>query len=140
VPLWGWTAIAIGGVLALYAAFVAGLLLAGRRTDARALAGFIPDCVIFFGRLMRDPRVPRHHKWLLVALIGYLSLPFDVVPDFIPIAGQLDDAIIVALILRTLLRRGGVELIRDHWPGPPKSRDLMLRLAGDGAHRVQPRN
>jgi uncharacterized membrane protein YkvA (DUF1232 family) len=57
-------------------------------------------------------------------------LPFDVVPDFIPVAGQLDDAIIVALVLRSLLRAGGGDLIRDLWPGPEESLALILRLAG----------
>jgi uncharacterized membrane protein YkvA (DUF1232 family) len=51
-------------------------------------------------RLARDPRVPRRRKLLLLGLVGYLALPFDLVPDFIPVAGQLDDAIIVALVLR----------------------------------------
>lgn len=114
----------------LYASFVLALLLAGRRGDARALVGFVPDCVVFFGRLARDPRVPRRHRLLLLALLGYLALPFDLVPDFIPVVGQLDDALAVLLVLRTLLRRSGPELIREHWPGPERSRDLMLRLAG----------
>ena len=124
-----WIAVGFVAVVVLYAGFVAALALAGRRSDARALAGFIPDCVVFFGRLTRDPRVPRRHRVLLALLIGYLALPFDLIPDFIPVAGQLDDAIIVMLVLRTLLRSGGAELIDDHWPGPPRSRDLMLRLA-----------
>jgi uncharacterized membrane protein YkvA (DUF1232 family) len=108
---------------------VAVLLLLGRRETARAVAGFVPDCAVFFGRLLRDPRVPRRHKALLLLVVGYLALPVDLVPDFIPVAGQLDDAVLVALVLRTVLRRSGRTLIAEHWPGPPASRDLMLRLA-----------
>src|SRR5262245_33293167 len=105
------------------------LVLAGRRSDARALATFIPDCIVLVTRLSRDPRVPRRRKLLLLALVGYLALPFDLVPDFIPVAGQLDDAIVVALVLRSLIRSGGEELIRELWPGPEQSLALILRLA-----------
>lgn len=117
----------------LYAILVAGLVLAGRRGDARALAGFIPDCIVLFRRLLGDPRMPRRYRFIVVALLGYLALPFDVVPDFIPIAGQLDDAVVVALALRAILRGGGVELIEEHWPGPRSSLSLILRLADRGA-------
>jgi uncharacterized membrane protein YkvA (DUF1232 family) len=130
VSIWGWLAVGVGGVLALYAMCVLALVVAGRRADARAFARFIPDCLVFFGRLVRDPRVPRRHRALVVVLLAYLALPFDLIPDFVPVAGQLDDAIIVMLVLRTLLRRAGPELIHEHWPGPQQSRDLMLRLAG----------
>ena len=127
-----WTAplFAILLLAALWAAFVAVLLLAGRREDARALAGFVPDCFVLVSRLARDPRVPRRRKLLLIGLAGYLALPIDLVPDFIPVAGQLDDAIVVALVLRRFLRSGGAELTREHWPGPERSLRLVLRLAG----------
>jgi uncharacterized membrane protein YkvA (DUF1232 family) len=127
-----WTAalFAIALLAALWAAFVAVLLLAGRREDARALAGFVPDCFVLVSRLARDPRVPRRRKLLLIGLAGYLALPIDLVPDFIPVAGQLDDAIVVALVLRRFLRSGGAELTREHWPGPERSLRLVLRLAG----------
>lgn len=126
---WQLVLIAAGAVLAIYAAFVVALVLAGRRQDARALAGFIPDCIVLFRRLIADERVSRRRKLLLAALIGYLVLPIDLIPDFIPVAGQLDDAIIVALVLRSVLRAGGPQLLREHWPGPPASLAAMTRLA-----------
>jgi uncharacterized membrane protein YkvA (DUF1232 family) len=113
----------------VYGLFVAALALAGRRGDARAFAGFIPDCIVLFRRLLGDPRMPRRYRYIVVALLGYLALPFDVVPDFIPVAGQLDDAIVVALVLRAILRAGGLDLIEEHWPGPRSSLSLILRLA-----------
>jgi uncharacterized membrane protein YkvA (DUF1232 family) len=89
-------------VVAVWSVFAIWLVAVGRREDARALATFVPDCIVLVTRLARDPRVPRRRKLLLFALVGYLALPFDLVPDFIPVAGQLDDVIIVALVLRHL--------------------------------------
>jgi uncharacterized membrane protein YkvA (DUF1232 family) len=126
---WQWALIALAATLVVYAAALAGLALAGRRGDARALATFIPDCLVLFRALLRDPRVPTRRKVLLGALLAYLAMPIDLVPDFIPVAGQLDDAIIVALVLRSMLRAGGPELLREHWPGPDRSVDVVLRLA-----------
>lgn len=129
MSIWARSLIAIGVFVLVYAVLVLVLILAGRRESARALAGFIPDCVVLCGRLLNDPRVPRRKKFLLVAVTGYLALPFDLVPDFIPVAGQLDDVIVVALVLRSLLRGGGEQLVRAHWPGPENTLALVLRLA-----------
>ena len=118
----------LGAVLVVYAAGVAALVVAGRRTDARALARFVPDCVVLFKRLLSDPRVPRRRKALLAAMVAYLAMPIDLVPDFIPVAGQLDDAILVALVLRGVLR-GSSALLDEHWPGPQRSLDVLRRLA-----------
>jgi uncharacterized membrane protein YkvA (DUF1232 family) len=125
-------------LVVVYGAFVVALVLLGRRGDARALATFIPDCIVLVTRLAREPRVPRRRKLLLLALVLYLSLPFDLVPDFIPVAGQLDDVIVVALVLRHFLRAGGEPLIRELWPGPERSLALILRLSrtGDSAQRA----
>jgi uncharacterized membrane protein YkvA (DUF1232 family) len=130
MPWWGWSLVGIAVLALVYAAFVLALVLFGRSSDARALATFIPDCIVLVTRLAHDPRVSRRPKLLLLALVGYLALPFDLVPDFIPIAGQLDDAIIVALVLRSLVRSGGEDLIRELWPGPERSLALIVRLAG----------
>jgi uncharacterized membrane protein YkvA (DUF1232 family) len=114
--------------LVLYAAAVLVLVMLGRRRDARALAGFIPDCVVLFKRLLADPRVARWRKSLLVVMIAYLAMPIDVVPDFIPVAGQLDDAILVAVVLRTVLRSSDSGLLHEHWPGPGRSLRVIERL------------
>lgn len=117
--------------LAIYAAFIVALLLAGRRTDARAWAGFIPDCIVFGKRLMQEPTTARSTRLLLMALIAYLALPIDLVPDFIPVVGQLDDAVLVALVLRRILRTAEPDTIERCWPGPARSLALVLRLSGD---------
>jgi uncharacterized membrane protein YkvA (DUF1232 family) len=130
MPWWAWFLVGFAALALVYAAFVAVLVLVGRRGQARALATFIPDCVVLVSRLARDARVPRRRKLLLVLLVGYLALPFDLVPDFIPVAGQFDDAIIVALVLRSFIRSGDQDLIHELWPGPDESLALILRLAG----------
>jgi uncharacterized membrane protein YkvA (DUF1232 family) len=121
--------ILLAAALALYAALVVTLVIAGRKGDARALVRLVPDCVVLFKRLLTDPRVDWWRKALLVAVIAYLASPIDLVPDFVPIAGQLDDAIIVVLALRILLRGSGPRLLSEHWPGPARTLEFIRRLA-----------
>jgi uncharacterized membrane protein YkvA (DUF1232 family) len=131
VPWWLWLALTLCVLASIWLGLVAVLLATGRRAEARALARFVPDCLLLISRLMRDDRVPRRRKLLLAGLLGYLALPFDLVPDFIPVVGQLDDVLIVALVLRRLLRSEGADLVREHWPGPEPSLALLLRVVGD---------
>jgi uncharacterized membrane protein YkvA (DUF1232 family) len=123
-----WLLVGFAVAVVLYATAVLALVAVGRRSDARALAGFIPDCLLLVKRLLRDPRVPRRRKLLLGLLAAYLAMPLDLVPDFVPVAGQLDDAILVAIVLRAVLRSGGEELLSEHWAGPPRSLELVRRL------------
>lgn len=126
---WVWLLVSFGVLLAVWTSLVLWLVAAGRRSDARALATFVPDCILLVTRLVRDPRVPYRRKLLLVGVAAYLASPLDLVPDFIPVAGQLDDAILVGLVLRHLVRAGGEPLLRELWPGPEQSLVLVLRAA-----------
>jgi hypothetical protein len=132
VSITQWLLLGLGVSLAIYVLAVLALVVAGRRSDARAVAGFIPDCLGLIKRLVGDPRVPRRRKLLLGLMVGYLAMPIDVVPDFIPVAGQLDDAILVAAVLRLALRAGGEVLLEEHWRGPPRTLELVRRLAFGG--------
>lgn len=125
-----WLGVALGGALAAYALVVAFVVVSGRRGTAAALVRLLPDLVVLAGRLLRDPALPRRHKLLLAGLAAYLAVPVDLVPDFVPVAGQLDDVVLVALVLRLVLRGAGPELVRRHWPGPPETLALVARLAG----------
>jgi uncharacterized membrane protein YkvA (DUF1232 family) len=132
VDVWQGILIGLGAALLVYVLFVVWLVVAGRKDEARAVAGLVPDFVVLFRRLLADRRVSRRRKVALAALIPYLAMPFDLVPDFIPVAGYLDDAVLVAFVLRHVLRGSGPELIEEHWPGPRSSLALVLRLAGYG--------
>jgi len=128
VPFWPWGLLII--VLGMYVVSVAALIAAGRREDARALAGFIPDCIVLVSRLARDPRISRPRRAVLFIALGYLAFPIDLVPDFLPGIGQLDDAVVLGLALRLVVHGGGVEVVRGAWPGPEASLILVLRAAG----------
>jgi uncharacterized membrane protein YkvA (DUF1232 family) len=128
VPFWPWGLILF--IAGFYVVAVAALIAAGRREHARALAGFIPDCLVLVSRLARDRRISRPRRILLFGVLGYLALPIDLVPDFLPGIGQLDDAVLLGLALRVVVRGGGTELVREAWPGPEASLTLVLRAAG----------
>jgi uncharacterized membrane protein YkvA (DUF1232 family) len=126
----GWVFLTAVVLFAIYAALVALLYAGARRWDVRALARLVPHCAVLFKRLLTDRRVPSRWKLASGFALVYLAMPFDLVPDFIPVAGQLDDAILVALVVRGLLRSAGPRLLREHWPGPAASLGPLERLAG----------
>src|SRR3954462_5742643 len=105
----------------LYLLSVAALIAAGRREDARALAGFIPDCIVLVSRLARERRISRPRRAALFVALGYLAMPIDLVPDFLPGIGQLDSAVGLGLALGMVRHRGGTQIVREAWPGPEAS-------------------
>ena len=129
-----WALILLGATLLAYLGAVLALVVAGRRTDARAVAGFVPDCLVLCRRLLGDRRVPRRHKALLAGLVGYLASPLDLIPDFIPVIGHLDDALIAVLTLRTVRRGIARSVLRQHWPGPPQSLRVVERVVWPRRH------
>jgi uncharacterized membrane protein YkvA (DUF1232 family) len=104
------------------------LVALGRRQDARDVATFIPDCLILFKRLLGDPRVPRRAKAMLALLVLYLAMPLDLVPDFVPVAGQLDDAILVAVVIAYVTRKAGRDVVQELWPGSDRGLRVVLAL------------
>jgi len=133
---WQWGLVTLGALLLIYAIVVGTLVAIGRRAQARAVGGFVPDCIVLVRRLLSDPRVSRRSRILLIALAAYLAMPIDLVPDFIPVAGQLDDVIVAGLVLRAVVRGAGADVIREHWPGPRSSLDVVLRVAGCATDRA----
>jgi uncharacterized membrane protein YkvA (DUF1232 family) len=73
--------------------------------------------------------VPRRAKFILVGLVGYLAMPFDVIPDFIPVVGQLDDALLVAATVAYLVRLAGRDVVEELWPGSDRGLRVVLALS-----------
>jgi uncharacterized membrane protein YkvA (DUF1232 family) len=88
----------------------------------------VPDCILLFKRLLRDPRVPRRAKVALALTIPYLAMPFDLIPDFIPVLGQLDDALLVLAVFGYVARRAGRDVVEELWPGSEPGLGLVLRV------------
>src|SRR6185295_5907307 len=90
----------------------------------------LPDLMRLLRRLAGDAGVPRAARVQLWLLLGYLAIPIDLVPDFVPVLGYADDAIILSLVLRSVVRRAGPQVIRRHWPGTADGLAALSRLAG----------
>jgi len=102
----------------------------GNRVDWREIARLVPDVIRLVKRLAADPDVPRATRWWLIGLLCYLLLPFDLIPDFLPVIGFADDAIAIMIALRYAVHHAGEEAIARHWPGTPRGLDSVLSLAG----------
>jgi uncharacterized membrane protein YkvA (DUF1232 family) len=90
----------------------------------------LPDLLRLLRRLAGDAGVPRAARVRLWLLLGYLAIPIDLVPDFVPVLGYADDAIIVSLVLRSVVRRAGAPVVGRHWPGSDDGLAALGRLAG----------
>jgi uncharacterized membrane protein YkvA (DUF1232 family) len=129
VDLRGWLT-GLGIAVAVMLASWALLILLARRLPpgtARDLAAFIPDCATTVRRLRKDPRVPRRAKVAIVFAGLWVASPIDLIPEFLPVIGPLDDVVVVALALRYAGRQVPREVLLAAWPGDPR---LLERLLG----------
>ncbi|TMC70299.1 MAG: DUF1232 domain-containing protein [Chloroflexi bacterium] len=134
----GWAQILIV-VLALWTIVVIVLVIVGRVLLARELALLLPNVIRLFGGLLRDGRVPLPAKIVLAIASVWLASPIDLIPEFIPIVGSLDDAIVAAIALRFVLRTTDGAVIRQHWHGDAATLERLLRLVAWGGRRSAPR-
>ncbi len=126
----------LGGLVAAWLVLVGALLLARPRGGLLAEAlRLLPDVVRLLTRLAGDPTLPRAARIRLALLFAYLALPLDLVPDVVPVLGYADDAIVVAAVLRSVVRTVGLDPLRRHWPGTPDGLAAVVRLA-----RLEPRD
>jgi uncharacterized membrane protein YkvA (DUF1232 family) len=121
--------IAASILLAIYLVLVLTLVLSGRKYAVKELTALLPNLVLLFRDLAKDARVPRGPKVVLAAAALWLVSPIDLLPEFLPVLGPLDDVVVAALALRYLTGRAGVEVVREHWRGQPATLDAILRAA-----------
>ena len=116
--------------LGVWAVVIAALVISGRKWMAIAAAKVLPDLVRLMKGLARDPRVPRGSKWLLGFAALWVVSPIDLIPEFIPVFGPLDDVVVVALVLRHVLKKAGRAVAEEHWTGDPAIFERIMRLSG----------
>jgi uncharacterized membrane protein YkvA (DUF1232 family) len=130
--------IGVGATILVVVASWAVLVLLAKRLPPgimRDLAAFIPDCVTTIRRLRNDPSVPRRAKIAVLVAGVWVASPIDLIPEFLPVIGPLDDIVVVALALRYAGRQVPREVILAAWPGEPR---LLERLLGPAKASAPP--
>ena len=127
MSLWTWLLVALAVLIASWGLLI---LLAARLPPGtlKELAGFLPDCVVTVRLLRKDPRVPRRAKIAIVLAGLWVVSPIDLIPEFLPVIGPLDDVVVVALALRYAARQVPRDVLLEAWPGNPAT---IQRLLGD---------
>jgi uncharacterized membrane protein YkvA (DUF1232 family) len=124
------------GMVVTYLVLLAALLVARPKGNLLGVTvRLLPDVLRLLGRLVADSSVPRSARVRLSLLLAYLAIPFDLVPDFVPVLGYADDAIIVSIVLRSVVRRAGAPAVQRHWPG---TADGLATLAWLTRLQLQP--
>ncbi len=128
---WGWAIGVLAAVLTAWIALVVVLAVARPRGGLlREALRILPDVLRLVRRLAADKTLPRGVRIRLGLLLAYLAMPIDLIPDFIPVLGYADDAIIVTAVLRGVVRRAGIQAVRAHWPGTDDGFAALSRLTG----------
>ena len=138
LPVWANVLLVL---IAIWVVVVVVLVIVGRVLLARELALLLPNLIRLFAGLLRDPRVPLRAKIVLAVAGVWLASPIDLIPEFIPIVGSLDDAVVAALALRFVLATTDGAIVREHWRGDPATLERLLRFVswgGRGAPRALP--
>jgi len=115
-------------LLAWGALVIALIVVRPRGGLLREALRLLPDVLRLVRRLAADRSLPRGVRIRLGLLLAYLAMPFDLIPDFVPVLGYADDAIIVTAVLRGVARRAGIDAVRAHWPGTDDGFAAVARL------------
>jgi uncharacterized membrane protein YkvA (DUF1232 family) len=130
---WWWDlliSVAAALLLAWTALLIVLLVAKPEKGQLKEALRLLPDLLRLLRRLAADPTLPRGVRVRLALLLAYLAMPFDLIPDFIPVLGYADDAIIVTAVLRSTVRRAGLDAVRQHWPGTDDGFAALSRLTG----------
>lgn len=128
-----WTVVAgfAVAVFVLWVVLVGALLVARPKgLGLRDAARLLPDVLRLLRRLAADRDLPRGVRVRIWLLLAYLAFPIDLIPDFLPVIGYADDAIVTLLVLRSVVRHAGASVIEDRWPGTPDGLITLQRLTG----------
>ncbi len=106
------------------------------QTSLIEYALLVPHLVKLLARLLRDPRVPGRTKAVVLMTAGYLVSPVDIIPDFVPRVGRLDDIVLVAFALDHILNRVPADVVREHWDGDDDVLEVIKSIAEIGAGLV----
>ena len=124
----------LGGLLLAYAVALASLWLYARKNPGTIGLGdvlrLLPELLRFLGRLVADRKLPLRPRLALLFLLAYLASPIDLVPDFIPVIGYADDVLVVAMVLRLVVRTSGMQSLERNWTGSASGLLLVEKLAG----------
>jgi uncharacterized membrane protein YkvA (DUF1232 family) len=121
----------VAGLVLAWLVLVVGLILVRPREGLLGEAlRLLPDVLRLIRRLAADKTLPRGVRIRLALLLAYLAIPVDLIPDFVPVLGYADDAIIVTAVLRSVVRRAGLDAVRAHWPGTDDGFAAVVRLTG----------
>ena len=126
----------VGIVLALVGTWALLLLvfwlLRPKGVPLRAIVGVIPDLLRLLRALITDRTVPLDVRFVLVFLIAWIVSPIDLIPEFLPLIGPLDDVIVAVVALRYTRRRLGMEELRRRWPGSADGFAVLTQVIGAG--------
>jgi Protein of unknown function (DUF1232) len=126
----------IGIVIGLAALWLALILLfwllRPRGVGLRELVAVVPDIVRLIRSVVVDPRAPLDVRIVVVVLIAWILSPIDLIPEFIPVLGPLDDVVVGVIALRYVRRRLGIADLEARWPGSPEGFALLVRVIGAG--------
>lgn len=117
-------------LVVLWAVFVAAMLIFRPKIDLREAVRILPDLLLMLGGIAQDTRLPWTVRVRLWLVLFYLAIPIDLVPDVFPVIGWADDAILVAWVVRSVVRKSGDDALVRNWPGSPEGLEVVKRLAG----------